>query len=333
MIHHIHTFIKQFPLILEFITAVSAIIVLVKFNTHTKKTENVEMQHLYIDQLRNITNEAHELLNKIQETKILDIMSLLEEKKYEEIFFDDIKKLRILIIECDNSVKSIKDPTFKASDYFDTDEDTINKIDPKTALSEQESMLSDFIASSSSLIFEYGDHLNKDNNEAEEVIASINALRGYLLTEENDSESSTAIDSELANNSSDPKIMILMVAMRETLDDKSWSEQSLGDWRMSKTKASEIPYILGINVETRNVVSLTRVDNPKFIRNNDKPYYRFETDSSEQVYQQIKGKQELPIKLDEATHWNPRNPIRYIYRTEQELGDIRTLLKDSLTNA
>lgn len=332
MTHFINFLINQLSLIPDFITAILAIIVLLMFNTHTKKAENVEMQHLYINQLRDITKEVNELLDKTQKAEILDVIASLKAKKYDAISSNDIEKLRVIIIKCYNVYESVMNPVFEASDYFDTTAGVVNKIDPKTSLNEQGSMLRDFIKSSVDLMDEYRKNLSKngkDNTGAQEKIASIDALKVYLRDGEvlKVTSNKSAVS---ADKPSDKSSLILMVAMRGSLDDKSWSEQSLGNWRVAKDKAGKIKYILGVNVDTRNVVSLTGVKNdPNGIKKNDMTFYRFKTDSTEEVYQQNKGEVEEPINLDAATHWNPRNPIRYIDLDEQELDDIKESLKNS----
>ncbi|WP_317913254.1 hypothetical protein [Carnobacterium maltaromaticum] len=89
----------------------------------------------------------------------------------------------------------------------------------------------------------------------------------------------------------------------------NYTEQSLGTWSISKDKMDSIKYLIGIELNSRIIVSIMKVKTPEnYTDVNGNNKVRFSKDES--ILEWAYGKN--VIRLDESILWNARNPIKYL---------------------
>ena len=109
----------------------------------------------------------------------------------------------------------------------------------------------------------------------------------------------------------DLKDKALMVGIkRENIPSNgNYIDQTLGDWLVSADNMNRIKYLIGIELESRIVISIVQVDNPrKFLDQQGNHKVRFSVVKA--IYSWSDGK--APLQLEESLLWNARNPIKYL---------------------
>ena len=109
----------------------------------------------------------------------------------------------------------------------------------------------------------------------------------------------------------DAKDKALMVGIKRDnlVSNGDYIDQTLGDWLVAADKMNLIKYLIGIELESRIVVSIIQVDNPeKIIDQQGNSKVRFSEVKA--IYSWSDGK--VPLQLEESLLWNARNPIRYL---------------------
>lgn len=98
------------------------------------------------------------------------------------------------------------------------------------------------------------------------------------------------------------------MALRRERDKRDWIDQSLGDWVVGQTKRDQIHIIIGIDVSSREIVSIASINSKNHSVIGNK--VRFKKQNILLAANKNQD-QSLPI-LEEALIWNPQNTVRYL---------------------
>lgn len=275
---------------------------------HTKNAEETELKHAFLTLYNDMRDRVHSDLGQIYEDSIVKTRQNLKSKI--KISNNDLEKLMLLFIKCNTTKDLIEQPLFDID--VKTDSGSISTNDFKTKFADEVEILKDFVENTSTLVFK-----TEKSESLTETIKNDNPnlYKSALYIAENLYISSidTTDHKQPKNHSNDG--LILMVAMRKNNTSKDWIDQSLGNWKVAKEKTTKIKYILGINVETRNIVSFAEVSFEE--QHDDRAKFK----CKKTVFKQEKTNPEKNIQIEEAIYWNPQNPIRYIKGPYNEIKE------------
>lgn len=307
------------------ITAVIGGIVVVKYNRHTKKTEdteinvlNLEGKQAFLEEYRAQSAIVVEVMRSISD--ISDIVKKLHNSGKENLNVHEERTLRDVVINADSVIQLVRMQLIPIDEWLKffpekKHDDLRGRLDISENLGEHLRILYDFVARAE----EYAENTKSNNLKS---IRNVTNSGTYDYFKDDDLRPVL----EYKNENSDELVTVLMVALRR--DEKlwnSWLKQSLGNWRISSKRKHEIQYIVGINVETRNLVSIAKVTFSSDVEDRVR-FEKVEESGLEQSYER-KDEKELKI-IDEAIYWNARNPVKYIYRTEKEIEDLKKHLAE-----
>lgn len=277
-----------------------------KHNKQSEENENKQIEHEHAAQIRSIIELCSNLILRIGSSETTQHKNNLRYgKENKELSDEDYEETKSYLFSLVHSANLAL--------YFIEENNTLfNDFD--MSLSEGEDKKDDRVVSPISYIVDFV----KNTFELFELkVLEDQNLRNKETFEEMDVATSkyrNIIDVdqliEECKLSLDNKEKIIMVALNKNLSNKNWSDQSLGDWIISQSKMKSIKYIVGIDVKTRQLVSLVKVKEPRIVNNSTR--VRFEMDG-EPIIEERKDDDDDSIRqLEEALLWNPQNPIKYL---------------------
>lgn len=298
------------------VTIVIAYITMRLYNEHTKKNEElerknmkIEVHRMLLEELRDQSNLVHENITLINSKNIVNLLDRLKKKDPGSILKETIAELHTIVLKVDHILALVENPITKANwgDMIEFENGQDYQWEPKQNLYQQIELLKQFMVKLEKLLS--ANSLDKDEDWVEIF---------KLVKEYKEESKSDNVNSESNNKKKD--YLTVMVGLRGSRSDDGWAKQSLGNWKIADKKRKYIKYIVGIDVDTRNLVSMVKVKGSEKIGDR----VRFEPEDSKEQGKDIEKK----IEVNEAVNWNPRNPVRYITREEEQIKEMFDQLSD-----
>lgn len=311
------------------VSIISAVVAIVYFYKYTKNIERINGRKLFLEEYRTQSDDINSVVSEINSHEISVLLEKIDKHSSTLTNYEE-SVLKALSIKASNVLELVDNQLIDVDEWkiffpnISGEDET--KLNISTNLKVQQfevrtflQKIKNYVEATNSVILSQVNFDILDNDEL--------ALEYISSGESNTAQALEKVDQGNTYN-------VLMVALRKKSENKSWLQQSLGNWKISEKRMGKIEYIIGIDVETRNVVSLTSVTNPKVIDNEESKRIRFEIDRSGIVVEQPYD-HEKTLKLPEATYWNARNPVRYLKLTSSKINLLEnqiSKLNDSQQN-
>ncbi|WP_347284479.1 hypothetical protein [Lactobacillus taiwanensis] len=306
------------------VSIISAVVAIVYFYKYTKNIERINGKKLFIEEYRTQSDDINSVVREINSHEISNLLEKID-KHSSTLTNSEESVLKSLSIKASNTLELVDNQLISVDEWKnffpDISGEDETKLNISTNLKVQQievrtflQKIKDYVKATKTTILSQVNFDILDNDELD---------LEYISNESNKTQNLEKIDQEGTYN-------VLMVALRRKNGNKSWLQQSLGNWKISEKRMNEINYIIGINVETRNIVSLAKVNNPEVVDDGKSKRIRFKMDKSDAVEQPYDHEETL--SLPEATYWNARNPVRYLELPSSKINHLKTQLNDSQKN-
>lgn len=311
----------------DIVSIFSALVALVYFYLYTKNIQIINGRKLFLEEYRAQISDVTSIIDEINSHEISTILEKMN-KTSATLTEDEEALLKSVSDRASNTLDLVTNQLISVKEWKiffknipDTDE---MKLDIKANLQVQLIDLYLFLVK----VVEYAKRTNSTILAHIELNLEYSEMISDKSPSEEVTENTNSNSKNLKKNSSDEEnITVLMVALHKKNGNKSWLKQSLGNWKISKNRMNKIKYIVGINIATRNLVSLASVTTPKEI--DDRIRFSIETNGimAEQPYD---DHEERSLKLiSEATYWNARNPVRYLEMSMSKIKELEKALQNT----
>lgn len=297
------------------------------FSLYTRNKERAEGQSMFLGELRTQTDIVHASLDLINQEETREIINCLKLKGTSALTEKQKSDLVAIILKVDNTIQLVGKQTIEQETWIKffkkgiwgrkrENEDLHRRLDISGGLSTQIGILAKFVV-------DVGKHISKTDDLYEEIgTVHLNEIYMELLGEE-------LFTSEVVNkmndtNANDKTFILLMVALNGKKTNAKWSEQSLGNWKISSKNKDKIDYILGIDTKTRNIVSIVAPSSSEVLEDGRVKFKVKQTlyNNEEKILEKNSN-----LQLNEAANWNARNPVKYLKFSEEDFKRMLNKVK------